>query len=133
MQAILSPLPFIIGLGWLGRGLAARRSFFVKRGLKKNKIRKRGASWRNLEKWCLPPAERAESSLPPNHRAGCSKKISRDLFANKKTFFIREEIPEAGFSPGQWAGCLPPRCTAISCVCVFWIPKFVTIHRKIQK
>jgi hypothetical protein len=29
--------------------------FFVKRGLKKNKIRKRAASWRNLEKW-VPPA-----------------------------------------------------------------------------
>jgi hypothetical protein len=43
------------GGGELGDRRGVKGRVFCKKGIKKNKIRKRGASWRNLEKW-VPPA-----------------------------------------------------------------------------
>jgi hypothetical protein len=64
---------------------------FSKKRIKKNS--KKGCQ---LEKFKEMGASRPLNGL---------KKISRDLFANKKTFFIREEVPEADLPPGHRAGC----------------------------
>jgi hypothetical protein len=63
---------------------------------------------KNLGNGCFPPVEWAAWDIPPNGWAGGSEKISRGLFANKKSFFIREEAPEAGIPPGHWAEGHPP-------------------------
>jgi hypothetical protein len=80
------------------------RTFFLK-GIKKIKfkkgsrmgeIRKMGTSRPlNGRKWTSRPTIVREA---PKKFSGASSRI--------KKFLIREEVPEAGLPPGQWAGCL---------------------------
>jgi hypothetical protein len=77
---------------------------FFKKGIKKLKFEK-GAGWEKLGKWVHPilwsGGRRGAGDLPPTHRAGGSKKISRSLFANKKSFLFAKRPLKQVFRPAS--------------------------------
>jgi hypothetical protein len=54
---------------------AHQGEFFLKKGLKKLKFEKGVSAWNISKNGCLPLVDRAGGDIPPNQRAGCSKKF----------------------------------------------------------
>jgi hypothetical protein len=122
-----------------GNALSLR--VFFKKGTKKKQNSKKG--------WQLEKFREMGASRPLGGRKGASRPtIGRDaqkkfpgtssrirkLFSFAKWSLKEASRPATGRDASRPAtGRDASWCIVISCVCVFWLPKFVTIHRKIQK
>jgi hypothetical protein len=86
------------------------QSYFLKKGLK-IKFEKWVPVVKNWKNGYLPPVDWAGGMGPGTSRPSSGRDVPK-IFPGPsqeplKKFLIREELPEAGIPPGQWAGGAP--------------------------